>query len=231
MIIEVLTILLAIFLIGIILRATVHLADSSANYKNLPLSMTIFIAVWLIYLSILSYTEVLTDFSLPPRVPLLVITPIMGLMIFSLFKKTTSDLVAITSVSWLIYIQGFRIIVELIIWGAYSEGVVPLQTTFEGYNFDIIIGLTAVPLAYYARKEKISRLTLMIWNIVGLLILGNTIRFFLFSVYFPEFLGQESAMVTEDFVTLPYLLIAGMFMPLAVYIHALSIKQLLRMGK
>jgi hypothetical protein len=193
--------------------------------------MTIFIAMWLIYLSILSYTEVLTNFSMPPRVPLLVILPLMALMIFSLFKKTTSEFLTITSVSWLIYLQGFRIIVELIIWGAYSEGVVPIETTFEGYNFDIIIGLTAVPLAFYARRDKISPAILMVWNIAGLLILGNTVRFFLYSVYFPEFFDQSSALVTGDFVKLPYLLIPGLFMPLAVYIHALSIKQLLKMGK
>ena len=191
--------------------------------------MTIFIAMWLIYLSILSTTEVLGNFTMPPRVPLLVIFPLLAVMIFTLFKKTTSTFLSITSVSWLIYIQGFRIIVELIIWGAYREGIVPLETTLEGYNFDIIIGLTAVPLAYYAKNDKVSPLVLMIWNIAGILILGNTVRFFLSSVYFPELLGQTSTMVTSDFVKLPYLLIPGMFMPLAVYIHALSIKQLLNL--
>jgi hypothetical protein len=231
MVLESLTILLAVFLILIVLRATTRLADLSNRHKNLPLSMTIFIAIWLIYLSILSYTEVLANFSMPPRVPLFVILPLMALMIFSLFKKTTSELLTITSVSWLIYLQGFRIILELIIWGAYSEGVVPLETTFEGYNFDIIVGLTAVPLAYYARHDKISTAILMVWNIAGLLILGNTVRFFLYAVYFPEYFGQSNALVSGDFLKLPYLLIPGLFMPLAVYIHALSIKQLLRLAK
>jgi len=229
MILVALTILLAVFLILIILRATSRLADLSDKHKNLPLSMTIFIAMWLIYLSILSTTEVLGNFTMPPRVPLLVIFPLLAVMIFTLFKKTTSTFLSITSVSWLIYIQGFRIIVELIIWGAYREGIVPLETTLEGYNFDIIIGLTAVPLAYYAKNDKVSPLVLMIWNIAGILILGNTVRFFLSSVYFPELLGQTSTMVTSDFVKLPYLLIPGMFMPLALYIHALSIKQLLNL--
>jgi hypothetical protein len=231
MILAALTILLAVFLILIILRATSRLTDLSDKHKNLPLSMTIFIAIWLIYISILSTTEILADFTMPPRIPVLVIFPLLAVMIFTLFKKTTSAFLSITSVSWLIYIQGFRIIVELIIWGAYREGIVPLETTFEGYNFDILIGLTAVPLAYYAKNDKVSPLVLMIWNIAGILILGNTVRFFLSSVYFPELLGQTSTMVTPDFVKLPYLLIPGMFMPLALYIHALSIKQLLRIGK
>ena len=231
MILESLTILLAVFLILIILRATTHLSDSFDKYRNLPLSMTIFIAFWLIYLSVLSYTEFLIDFTFPPRMPLLVVMPLMVLIILILFRKATTDFVTTTSVSWLIYIQSFRIIVEIIIWGAYNQGIIPIQTTFEGSNVDVIIGLTAVPLAYYAKRDKISPMALIIWNIAGLLILANTVRLFISAGYFPGVLGADTAMLGADFVKLPFLLIAGMFMPLAVLIHALSIKQLLKLNK
>ena len=189
--------------------------------------MTVFIAVWLIYLSVLSYTEVLTDYSLPPKMPLLVVLPLLILIIISLFKKATTDFVTTTSVSWLIYIQSFRIIVELIIWGAHKQGIVPLITTFEGYNYDVLVGLTAVPLAYYAKRDKIAPLVLVVWNFASLLILANTVRLFISSAYFPGELGHPEPLVGAEFTKLPYLLIAGFFMPLAVYIHALSIKQLL----
>ena len=228
MILDGLTILLAVFLILVILRSTMHLADDNKKYKNLPLSMTIFIAMWLIYLSVLSYTELLTDFSMPPKIPLMVVLPLIVLIVFSLFKKATADFVAITSVSWLIYIQSFRIIVELIIWGAYKQGIVPIQTTFEGYNFDVVVGLTAVPLAYYAKRSKISPKVLILWNIASLLILANTVWYFISTAYFPELPGHDSTMVDPAFAKLPYLLIAGFFMPLALFIHALSIKQLLK---
>jgi hypothetical protein len=228
MVLEALTILLAVFLILIILRGTTRLSDSFDKYRNLPLSMTIFIALWLIYLSVLSYTEFLVDFTFPPRMPLMVVMPLIVLIIIILFRKATSDFVTTTSVSWLIYIQSFRIIVEIIIWGAYNQGLIPIQTTFEGSNVDVIVGLTAVPLAYYAKRDKISPMALIIWNIAGLLILANTVRLFISAGYFPELLGQDSSMLGTDFVKLPFLLIAGMFMPLAVLIHALSIKQLLK---
>ena len=228
MVLEALTIILAVFLILIVLRATTRLADSFDKYRNLPLSMTIFIAFWLIYLSVLSYTEFLADFTFPPRMPLMVVMPLMVLIVFLLFRKATSDLVSTISVSWLIYLQSFRIIVEIIIWGAYNQGIIPLETTFEGSNVDIIVGLTAVPLAYYAKRDKISPMALIIWNIAGLLILANTVRLFISAGYFPALLGQDETMLSAEFVKLPFLLIAGIFMPLAVFIHALSIKQLLK---
>ena len=130
MVLETLTILLAVFLILIILRATTRLSDAIKKYQNLPLSTTIFIAMWLIYLSALSYTELLTDFTMPPKMPLLVVMPLMLLIIILLFRKGTTDFVKITAVSWLIYLQSFRIIVEIIIWGAYNQEIIPIQTTF-----------------------------------------------------------------------------------------------------
>ena len=90
-----------------------------------------------------------------------------------------------------------------------------------------MVGLTAVPIAHYAKKAAASRGVLIAWNVAGLIILGNTVRVFIASVYFPEWLGKSEALIGPEFVTLPFLLIAGLFMPFAVYVHALSIKQLL----
>ena len=231
MLLQALTILLAVFLILVVLRASASLAHSFEKYQKLPLTLAVFIGLWLIYLSGLSYFEVLVDFSFPPKMPLLVVMPLMVLIIVSLFRNVTSDFGANAAVSWLIYIQSFRVIVELIIWGAYQEGVIPIEATFEGSNIDVVVGLTAVPMAYYAKREKISPMALIIWNIAGLLILANTVRMFITTGYFPELLGESSGMIGPGFVKMPFLLIAGLFMPLAVLIHALSIKQLLNLRK
>jgi hypothetical protein len=228
MILEALTIILSVFLIFIVLRAVKQLAEANDKYKKLPSQVTVFLALWLIYLSLISYTEVLNDFSLPPKLPLLVVLPIFVVLIISLFKKATTDFVSVTAVSWLIYIQGFRIIVELIIWGGHQIGLMPLITTFEGSNYDILVGITAIPMAYYAKAAKASRSLLILWNIAGLLVLANTVRVIITAAYFPEGFVLNAGAVGAEFVSLPYLLIAGLFMPLAVYIHALSIKQLLR---
>jgi hypothetical protein len=231
MLLETLTTILGVFLIFIVLRAVKHLAVTNNNYSKLPSQVAIFLAIWLIYLSVISYTEVLNDFSLPPKLPLLVVMPIFVVLIISLLKKATADFVSVTAVSWLIYIQGFRIIVELIIWGAYQIQLMPLVTTFEGNNYDVLVGISAIPMAYYAKSITASRKLLILWNIAGLLVLANTVRVIITSVYFPEAIGLSSGAFGADFVSLPYLLIPGLFMPLAVYIHALSIKQLLRQTK
>ena len=227
MILQLLTILLAIIIILLALRAARQVADAHPKLSNLPKQIAIFTAIWLLYLSALSYFEVLTVFSFPPRLPLLVIAPLFIVMGVTLVRPATRVAVGTLSFSYLIYIQSFRMIVELIIWGGYKEGFVPLIATFEGFNYDIVVGLTAVPVAHYAKKAAASRGVLIAWNIAGLVILGNTVRVFIGSVYFPEWLGKSEILIGPEFVQMPYLLIAGLFMPFAVYVHALSIKQLL----
>ena len=224
---QLLTTLLAITIILLVLRAAKQVADAHATLAYLPKYIAIFCAVWLFYLAGLSYFEVLTSFVLPPRIPLLVIIPLFLIMGVTLFRPATGIALSTLSFSYLIYIQSFRLIVELIIWGGYKEGFIPLIATFEGYNYDIVVGLTAVPIAHYAKKAAASRGVLIAWNVAGLIILGNTVRVFIASVYFPEWLGKSEALIGPEFVTLPFLLIAGLFMPFAVYVHALSIKQLL----
>ena len=117
-------------------------------------------------------------------------------------------------------------IVEVIIWVAYIDKILPVETTFEGHNYDVLVGLTAIPIAFYAFKNKLSNGLLIFWNVAGLLILANTVRVFVFSGFYPELLGLKSS-VGIEFLSPPLLFIAGIFMPLAVFLHALALKKLL----
>ena len=227
MVLQLLTILLAIIIALLVLRAARQVADNNDGYGKLPGRIAIFIAIWLLYLTALSYFEVLNTFAWPPRIPMMVIFPLFIILGITLARAGSKVVVSSLSLSYLIYIQSFRIIVELIIWGAYKEGFVPIIATFEGYNYDVVVGLTAVPVAHYAKKAVASRGVLIAWNVAGLVILANTVRIFIASVYFPEMVGKTEPIIGAEFVQMPYLLIAGLFMPFAVYVHALSIKQLL----
>jgi len=186
-----------------------------------------FLLIWIVYLVTLSSTGIIHDFNLPPKMPLFVVGPALLIIGFVLTRKATSKLAENAPVHVLIGFQSFRIIVEIIIWMAYIQKILPVETTFEGNNYDILIGITAIPIAFYAYKGKISKGLLIFWNIAGLFILANTVRVFVFSAFFPETLEMESSKVSLQFLTPPLLFIAGIFMPLAVFLHGLSLKNLL----
>jgi len=188
--------------------------------------LSAFLLLWVVYLVTLSSTGIIHDFDFPPKMPLFVVVPALIIIIFLLTRTATSRLLENVPIYLLTGFQGFRIIVEVIIWLAYLEKILPVETTFEGYNYDVLVGLTAIPIAFYAFRNKLSKGLLIFWNVAGLFILANTVRVFIFSGFFPELLGLESSIGIE-FLTPPLLFIAGIFMPMAVFIHALSLKKLL----
>jgi hypothetical protein len=121
-----------------------------------------------------------------------------------------------------IFIQSFRIIVELLIYGAFLEGFFPLRVTFEGLNYDILMGIIALPMGFLVLKGIAKRNAMLAFNIIGLMVLGLTGYAFVTSFYFSDFVSAsgEIALVQAPFILLP-----GVLLPFAVFYHIVSIKQ------
>ena len=69
--------------------------------------------------------------------------------------------------------QGFRIAVELLMHRAYKEGLMPVQMSYSGRNFDIVTGITAVLLGAWLATGRRSRPLVVAWNVLGLALLAN----------------------------------------------------------
>jgi len=73
----------------------------------------------------------------------------------------------------LVGFHAFRLPLELVLHQWYMEGVMPVQMTYAGHNFDIATGLLAIfvaPLMYYG---KLSRRAAWFFNLVGAALLAN----------------------------------------------------------
>jgi hypothetical protein len=73
----------------------------------------------------------------------------------------------------LVGIHAFRLPLELLMHRAYSEGVMPVQMSFSGYNFDILTGASAIVVAFLVWKGRMPVGVVRVWNWAGLLLLGN----------------------------------------------------------
>ena len=181
------------------------------------------IVAWVAYLNFLSLKGLLNDFGLPPRVPLFIILPAIGFIFLFVTRSATRKIIHAGSKVFPVYIQSFRIVVELLIYGAFVNGVFPKAVTFEGINFDIVVGITAPFIAFLYQRDKISNRGLLIWNIASLCILTLTAYSFIFSFYFEGPVNENMA----RFIQMPYLLLAGTLLPCAIFYHTVSIKQML----
>jgi len=75
----------------------------------------------------------------------------------------------------LVGFQVFRVPVEVLLHRLYLEGVIPVEMTYAGRNFDIVSGLSAAALAALLAKGRGSRALVLVWNVLGLALLANIV--------------------------------------------------------
>lgn len=190
------------------------------------------ITLWTIYVFVLSINGFFKTYTLPPRFPIFLIFPLFIFTAIILYKYRNSEFLATMPKSWAVYFQSFRIFVELLFAGSVAQGILHQEVSLHGYNYDILVGLTAPIIAYLAFNKKIiSEKIVLIWNFVGLGVLAIVVSLFLTTIFFPSVWGVAETWVNPEFATFPYTLVAGFLMPIAVFMHILSIIQLRKNDK
>ncbi len=195
--------------------------------RKWKIALFAFIA-WILYSFGLSLTGILENYELPPRFPIFLIIPAFVILLSFLYRHRNNDafLEAIPP-SWLIYFQSFRIGVESLFIAAVAVGYLHPEVTLEGYNFDMFVGLTAPIVAYLVfNKGVLSLKAALIWNYAGLAILGSVVLLFITTTFIPSLWGSSTSLAPIEMVMFPYNLVAAFLMPVAVFIHLLSILQL-----
>jgi hypothetical protein len=142
-----------------------------------------------------------------------------------LLSPRFSQLIRAIDNFWFIYPQSFRILREFILLLLLRYMAIPEQMTFEGRNYDVLIGITAPFVAYYWFKKKMwyKPLTL-IWNILGLCFIVYAISTLFFIHPFRSLQMHEHPIV----FTFPFVWFPAFLSPFAIFLHLLSIKKILQ---
>jgi hypothetical protein len=119
-----------------------------------------------------------------------------------------------------------RIPVEIVLFWLFLYKTIPQVMTFEGRNFDILSGLTA-PLVYYFafRKNKLSTNILLVWNFICLALLFNIVVHAVLSAPLPI---QQMAFDQPNIAVLyfPFVWLPCCIVPLVLLSHLAAIRQL-----
>lgn len=192
------------------------------------LVMTTAATAWFAVVGFLANAGFFSNFAaLPPRLIFAVVGP--AIMLAAIFRsESLKEILATTPVSALIYLQVFRVVVELFLFRAYKTGNIPVQMTFAGRNFDIVAGLTA-PIAGWLYQRTRNRVLATLWNIAGLLLLGNIVFVAILSMpgkfrFFTE--GPANTFLTH----FPFIYLPAVLVPIAYTAHVLSLRQLWSQG-
>jgi len=204
---------------------------SEVKKKKYYALTTLILAGWLVTSALVAINGTLLDFtSTPPKLMIIIIPPVLAISYLSSSTRVNALIKEIPS-SWLVYIQSFRILMEILLWLMFIRNVIPLQMTFEGVNYDILTGLSAPLIGYYCLSQnKWPRITAVLWNMAGILLVTNIFIVALLSTPGPMrlFFNEPANTAVAYF---PFVWVPAFIVPFAYLMHILSLKQILKFNK
>ena len=181
---------------------------------------------WLVIITMLSGMGFYSRFEvLPPRVFVFAMFPPMLLIISLLFSKGFGEVLSFIPPQWLVQIQTFRVLMEIMLWLGFMGYFIPFQMTFVGFNMDIIAGITAffAGRIFFGNKRFLLPESI-IWNIFGIFLLLNIL--FIATISTPSPLQIFKNEPVNTFIAKPlFIWIPGFIVPFAIAMHLFSIKQ------
>ena len=147
--------------------------------------------------------------AMPPPFALLV-GAIVGLAVTLAFTPYGTRLVLGLPLWALIGIQGFRLPLELAMHGMYERGIMPVQMSYSGRNFDGLTGISAVIVAWLVGTGRAGTRLALVWNVVGFALLMNVVGVAILSTPRFQYFGPDrlNVWVTyPPFVWLPAVMV------------------------
>lgn len=195
------------------------------NTRRILLVAAILIG-WLVLVSFLALKGVLSDFSVfPPKLMLVIVPPLVGILVITFHSRFRNFLLHLP-LPGLLYLQFFRVPVELLLWWLFTVNAIPEQMTFEGRNFDIVAGLTAPLFGWlcYGKGRQNHSLAIF-WNLLGLGLLLNIVVTAILSLPTPirVFMNEPSSWRVATF---PIAFLPAALVPLAYTLHFFSLRRI-----
>jgi len=127
----------------------------------------------------------------------------------------------------LIAFQAFRFPLELLLHLAYTEGVMPIQMSYAGYNFDILSGLGGLLVGgfFLLRKQAVPRALAWAYNIMGLGLLVTIVGIAIASMPLLAAFGPDKINLWVG--EFPFVWLPAIFVTLALFGHLTLTRRLL----
>jgi hypothetical protein len=196
--------------------------------RSLPKGRTFTVCAgsWLVIIGLqcgVAATGFYADFdAIPPRFPLLLLPSFIAIAIFCVLawgsQRTQRD-----DVSTLASFQCFRLPLEIfVLHQLYLAGLMPPHMTYEGLNYDVFVGLTALGIGWYASMSNSRRGILLAWNGIGIASLFVIMTVAILSVPAPfQQIGLDQPNLAPAYF--PFILLPVFFVPVALWGHVVSL--------
>jgi len=212
----------SIFLLTVLgVGAAIVRASERPAYTVLGLS------AWLGFASLLATSGWLGGFDARPPHFFLFMLPTFAATLALAFSRGGARAADRIGFAALTAFQVFRVPVEWVLFALHRDGRVPVQMSFEGWNFDVLTGLSAPLVAWLVARGRIGRRGLLAWNCAGLALLANIVGIAVLSTPTPlrTFWNEPANTFVAGW---PWIWLPGFLVPAALLGHLVALRKLVR---
>ncbi|MDP1571229.1 MAG: hypothetical protein Q8L86_14645 [Vicinamibacterales bacterium] len=223
----VMPIALAVLTVWGVYAGAIRVGDSPARARRLAGIVAGVAAGWMAATWAIAASGLLLQFDLRPP-PFAIVPLVMVALGVWLARSRVGDVLARGLPLWvLVGVQSFRLPLELMMDRAAQQGVMPVQMSFAGHNFDILTGMTAAMLAITMAMRPVPRGLVHAWNAGGLLLLVNIVVVSILSTPVVGAYGPDRYNVwvmTAPYVSLPAVMVLTAWAGHLVVFRALRVR-------
>ncbi|MEN9579050.1 MAG: hypothetical protein RJA70_2059 [Pseudomonadota bacterium] len=147
-----------------------HAYRGTASAASAPLLTMVGLAVWLAVTALLAELGVLASLANSPKLGLYIVAS-NGLALALALSPLGLRIISRVPIALVVGAQGFRLPLELVLHSWYEQGVLPIQMTYAGDNFDIVTGILSLVVGAFIlfgdQKATVRRWLVLGCNLVG----------------------------------------------------------------
>jgi hypothetical protein len=209
-------------------RAALACGDAGPEAYRLRQRFLLAALAWTALTLVLAWSGTLArlDWRPPPLMFLLVGILVLGVVIAR--SRVGDRLARGLPLAALVGLQSFRLPLEVVMHRTAERGIMPMQMTYSGLNFDILTGLSAVALAAWLRFGRPPRALVWAWNVLGLLLLANIVTVAVLSTPMFAAFGSTPERINTFVTRAPYVLLPAVLVLAAWAGHLIVFRALRR---
>jgi hypothetical protein len=196
-----------------------RLGDGAAVRRRRAVRVGTAVLAWLLVTALVAAFGLLRRFDLTPPPFAIFVLAVVGIGIAVPCSSLGTLLVRGLPLWALVGFQVFRLPLELGMHRAYVEGLMPVQMSYSGLNYDIVSGITGGVLGAWLALGHVPRWVIAAWNLLGFVLLVNIVTVAILSAPVFAWFGNDRLNV---FVTYPpFVWLPAILVPAALMGHVL----------
>lgn len=192
-----------------------------------PVAVGAGLLLWLSVTAGLGLSGLLSRFDLRP--------PPFGVLILGVLAASSwfgfsrvGETLSTLPLGWLVGLQAFRLPLEIVMHRASVEGVMPVQMSYSGLNFDVVTGATALVLSLALVRGSVPRWLVTAWNALGAILLANVVIVAILLTPMLHVFGTAPREMNTFVAFFPFVWLPGALVSTAIAFHIIVARALRR---